>query len=206
MDVRVARPSSEPEAEHIVVIDALRACVTACSILDSGAEAVRVVTNASEYDGLVVGEDNGERLDGAVADNSPTDIYLMEPWDWDEVGLCTTNGASAVEAASASERMWLCCLPNVEAVAAELSGASEVCIVPAGRHGEPAVEDDYTARRLVEELRNQTIVAGGSLSVFVGSDTGQYLAESSRMTDVLFSALAHIDVVPAGRYKTFVAV
>ncbi|PSP75189.1 hypothetical protein BRC86_04055 [Halobacteriales archaeon QS_3_64_16] len=166
MDVTVLSASDAEEAlteeDCAVVIDALRASATAIALLESGAKSVvPVAGDGADRFGeevLKVGEHHGERIEGFDLGNSPLAVReRADLFDGEDVVLRTTNGTRCVERVDGAGTVVMGSLLNAEALIEtcrdRLSAESRVVFVPAGRRGDPAPEDTYTAVALARRLQ-----------------------------------------------------
>src|SRR5437867_6608448 len=150
----------------VVVIDVLRATSTIVTALAAGAkaivpaasseEAVRLTTNLERNGIVLAGERRMLKIDGFALGNSPRE---MTP---DVVGgktvfLATTNGTPALVAAQGGDPVLVGGAVNfkalVERARALFVERGDLVIVCAGREREFALEDGYTAGRLVRALK-----------------------------------------------------
>lgn len=209
-----------------VVVDALRASVTVITLLDCGAKAVEPVSEVPkdrDEERVYVGEDHGERIDGFDFGNSPLELIDSRSQVRNKhVVLRTTNGTRAVKVVEDAGYVIMGSLTNLDAVIRACENLSEsegaVWFVPAGRHGEPAPEDDYTVLRYIEELseRNENtdesrgmtgseILDSNRRSLFSESDTGEFLRDRGKSRDVSFCSQTNIfDVVPLLNHGVFI--
>jgi 2-phosphosulfolactate phosphatase len=155
-------PAETVSAPTGIVVDVLRATSTIVQALEAG---YRRVLSCSEVDeatalrdadggGVLAGERKCVRIPGFDLGNSPREF--LEPRG-ETVILTTTNGTRALVAAAAScERVYAGSLLNLAAVAeAARRDGGDVTVVCAGVLGEFAMDDAYTAGRIVELLGGQ---------------------------------------------------
>jgi 2-phosphosulfolactate phosphatase len=152
-------PAETISAPTGIVIDVLRATSTIVQALDSGYWRVlscsevdeAVALREADGQGLLAGERKCVRIPGFDLGNSPREF--LEPRG-ESVILTTTNGTRALVAAAAScERVLAGSLLNLAAVVEEARrDGGDVAIVCAGVLGEFAMDDAYTAGRIVELL------------------------------------------------------
>ena len=152
-------PAEAAEAPTGLVVDVLRATSTVAQALASGYGRVLCCADVEEAralrgsDGSVVlaGERLCVRIPGFDRGNSPREFI---DGDGETVVLTTTNGTRAIVAAAAQcARVYTASLLNLEAVVAAARGDGEdVAIFCAGVEAELALDDAYTAGRLVEAL------------------------------------------------------
>lgn len=145
------------------VIDALRASATICSALHHGARAVvpvaavddalRVADTIGRADCVLAGERQCLRIEGFQLGNSPQDA-VAEVVAGKTVVMTTTNGTQALLAAQASMQVYVAAASNLSLAGARAAEARKaghpILILCAGREGEFALDDAYTAGRLVE--------------------------------------------------------
>lgn len=145
----------------VVVIDVLRMTTTAAVLVAAGVEAIRVVADLEEArrlaaaDGAMLLGERGERaLPGFDGGNSPLE-YLGRDLRGRRVVLTTSNGAKAVEAGAAADRLLLGAVVNAPAVArAVLAGAPErVSLSCAGTGGRISLDDLLGAACIAHELQ-----------------------------------------------------
>ena len=211
----------------IVVIDVLRATTTIIAALANGAkavvptasseEAVRL-TGHLERDGyLLAGERKSLKIEGFALGNSPREM-IPEAVAGRTVFLATTNGTPALVASQGGDPVLVGAAVNFTALAERarglLSEREEVVIVCAGRERQFALEDAYTAGRLVKAVRkggrkvalndaarvalDLTARYDNWLDAFEQSEAARQLAEAGLAEDVVFSAKAdRFGVVPA---------
>jgi 2-phosphosulfolactate phosphatase len=147
---------------EVVVIDVLRATSTILAALENGAArvlpvesietATRLVSLSDRGDKLLAGEQKGQPIEGFDLFNSPTEL------DRETIGgrtmiLATSNGTPAMAAAaSKAGRLIVCSILNVDAVAKEISGRSDLVIICSGNNGRIAGEDLLCAGLLLGAL------------------------------------------------------
>jgi 2-phosphosulfolactate phosphatase len=210
----------------VVVIDVLRAGSTVVTALAAGAkavvpassseEAVRLTANLAK-DGIVLaGERRMLKIEGFGLGNSPRE---MTP---DAVGgktvyLSTTNGTPALVAVQGGDPVLVAAALNFSAAAerarAVFQQRGDLVIVCAGREKQFALEDAYTAGRLIKAvkkgarkltLNDAAQVAldlaaqqGGWRDAFAASDAARQLTEAGLGEDVTYCAQPdRVSVVP----------
>jgi len=160
VDVAI-HPDVPAPADVVVVVDTVRATTTIAHALAGGyrrvvcvpdpaaahAEAARIGPGA-----VLAGEEKGARIEGFALGNSPTEF---SPARGDDVVFVTRNGVQAILAASREAGTVVCgALVNLDAVARvlrpRLADGASLVVRCAGTRGAVAVEDCYTAGRLVE--------------------------------------------------------
>ena len=161
-DVRVHvafTPAEAAEAPTGLVVDVLRATSTIAQALGAGYGRVLCCAEVEEARALrdsaggavLAGERMCVRIPGFDLGNSPREFVNG---GGETVVLSTTNGTRAiVAAASRCKRVYAASLLNLDAVvAAARREREDVAIICAGVEGEFALDDAYTAGRLVEAL------------------------------------------------------
>jgi len=201
----------------VVVVDALRASTTVITALANGAkavipaataeEAVRLASNL-EKDGVVLaGERKSLKIEGFALGNSPREMTAAAVGG-KTIVLATTNGTPALVAAQGGDPVLVGAPANFRALAARaravLEQRGELVVLCAGRDKQFAVEDGYTAGRLIKAVRrgvkrlelNDAARAAIALTDAVatwtealeGSDAARQLAEADLAEDVSFAA------------------
>ncbi len=213
--------------EHgVVVIDVLRAGSTLVTALAAGAkavvpassseEAVRLTANL-EKDGIVLaGERRMLKIEGFGLGNSPREM-TREAVGGKTVYLATTNGTPALVAVQGGDPVLVAAALNFSAAAerarAVFQKRGDLVIVCAGREKQFALEDAYTAGRLIKAvkkgarkltLNDAAQVAldlaaqqGGWRDAFAASDAAHQLADAGLGEDVTYCAQPdRVGVVP----------
>ena len=164
MRIDVAFTPAEVRPTHVaVVVDVMRATSVIAQALASGYRRVLCCREIEEArairaelgDAAVVGgERNAQRIDGFDLGASP--LEYLEPRAETAI-LTTTNGTRTIlAAASTSEVVLLGCLLNLDAVtAAAREPGEDVTVVCAGYQGAFAIDDAYTAGRIVALLEGE---------------------------------------------------
>ncbi|WP_114312788.1 2-phosphosulfolactate phosphatase [Thermus caldifontis] len=132
-----------------IVVDVIRATTTAALYLRAGAkalvlapgiEAARTLRQEGE---VLAGEVGGLPPEGFDLGNSPREVDGVAG---KTVVMATTNGTRAAHAAIGARHILLGSLQNAQAVAEVAAGSGgEVAIVCAGKEGNMALDDLYTA-------------------------------------------------------------
>ena len=150
----------------VIVIDALRATTTVITALANGAkavipaatseEAVRLASNL-EKDGVVLaGERKSVKIAGFALGNSPREMTPAAVAG-KTIVLATTNGTPALVAAQGGDPVLVGAPANFKALAEGARGLlaqrGDLVIMCAGREKQFALEDAYTAGRLVKAIR-----------------------------------------------------
>ncbi|HMC08966.1 MAG TPA: 2-phosphosulfolactate phosphatase [Actinomycetota bacterium] len=159
---------SAPElaGRGVVVIDVLRAATTVITALANGAkaivpaatseEAVRLTANLEKDGLLLAGERKCLKIEGFALGNSPREM-TPEVVSGKTIFLATTNGTPALVAAQGGDPVMVGGAVNfkalVERARAVFAERGDLVIVCAGREREFALEDAYTAGRLVRALK-----------------------------------------------------
>jgi 2-phosphosulfolactate phosphatase len=210
----------------VVVIDALRATTSIIAAVASGAkavipaatseEAVRLASQLEKDGVLLAGERKSLKIEGFALGNSPREMTRAAVGG-KTVVLATTNGTPALVAAQGGEPVLVGAPANLRAVAerarAVLAKRGDLVILCAGRERQLALEDAYTAGRLVKavkrgirklELNDAARAALALTDQFASwtealeqSEAGRQLADLDLADDVRFAAQAdRFDVVP----------
>jgi 2-phosphosulfolactate phosphatase len=162
VEVRVHVAFTPAEAARVptgIVVDVLRASSTIVQALDAGYGRVLCCAEIEEAravrdeagDAVLAGERAAEPIEGFDLGNSPRDF--LEPRA-ETLVLTTTNGTRAVVTAAADcDVVLVGSLLNLDAVAATARAqGTDVEIVCAGVDGAFALDDAYSAGRIVELL------------------------------------------------------
>ena len=156
--------SGDVTGRTVFVIDTLRSTTTICTALGHGArgiipvdsvdEAMRLAQTLERKEVLLAGERHCVRMEGFDLGNSPlemTDSVVRGK----TLVMSTTNGTRAVLATTGAARVYLAAGVNLAAagaVAREAVAKEEgYLVLCAGRAGAFAMEDAYTAGRLILE-------------------------------------------------------
>lgn len=201
----------------VVVIDVLRAATTIITALASGAravvpaasaeEAVRLTTNLEKNGLVLAGERKSLKIEGFALGNSPREM-TPEAVGGKSVFLATTNGTPALVAAQAGDPVLVGAAANFSALAERARqlfvARGDLGIICAGREKQFALEDAYTAGRLVKAVKkgarkvalndaalvalNLTRQYRGWAEALGRSEAARQLAEADLGADVAFSA------------------
>ena len=150
------------------VVDAIRASTTLVALAEAGdpevwvardIEEARLVASKLGPGALICGESGGVKPEGFDWGNSPREI-ADEDFHDRTVVFATTNGSRALHQWSVSRRTYVAALRNVgaatwrvlEAAAEGPVDSTMVSIVCAGREGEVALDDIYTAGEMVRRM------------------------------------------------------
>jgi len=210
----------------VVVIDVLRATSTIVSALAAGAKAivpaassdevVRLTANLEKNGIVLAGERRLQKIEGFSLGNSPREM-TPDQVSGKTVYLSTTNGTPALVAAQGADPVLVGAAVNFGAVgeraAALLRERGDLVIICAGREKQIALEDAYTAGRIVRTARKglRKVVLNDSADValglaqrysswvdaFTASDAGRALQALGMEQDVQFCAgVDKYDLVP----------
>jgi len=201
----------------VVVIDVLRAGTTVVTALASGAkavvpavtaeEAVRLTAPLEKNGLLLAGERKCLKIEGFALGNSPREM-TPEAVAGKTIFLATTNGTPALVAAQGGDPVLVGTAVNFRAAAERartiFGERGDLVIVCAGREKQFALEDAYTAGRLVKVVKQGvrkvvlndgaqvavklTVQYQGWAAAFGRSEAARQLAEAGLGDDVLFSA------------------
>lgn len=166
--------ANDVQGRAVFVIDTLRATSTICTALASGAraiipaasteDAIRIAQNLENVDVLLAGERNAVRIEGFALGNSPRE---MTP---DIVGgktlvMSTTNGTGALLATQGASLVLLASPLNLATAARRarelIAENRSLLILCAGRESAFALEDAYTAGRLLFEALGRRWIRRG---------------------------------------------
>lgn len=148
-----------PQRTASIVVDVVRASTSIVTLFDRGCPAIHVARTldagrefARTRRLLLCGEEGGARPEGFDYGNSPTE-FAAERFDQRATVLCTTNGTVALHAVAPSPAVFVGCLANAGAVVAAAVAAAQTAgaltIVCAGSNRHVALDDVWTAGRLV---------------------------------------------------------
>lgn len=154
--------ASEVAGRPAFVVDTLRAGTTVCAALARGArgvipvasieEAMKLAQTLERRDVLLAGERSAVRIAGFDLGNSPLEMTEDVVRDKTLV-MTTTNGTRALLATTGAGTVHLAAAVNLAAAAARARQALEehqdLLILCAGREQAFALEDAYTAGRLI---------------------------------------------------------
>ncbi|HLQ24194.1 MAG TPA: 2-phosphosulfolactate phosphatase [Gemmatimonadales bacterium] len=165
---------SAPElvGRGVIVLDVLRTTTTVITAVANGAkavvpaatseEAVRLTANLEKDGLLLAGERKSLKIEGFALGNSPREMTPAAV-SGKTIFLATTNGTPALVAAQGGDPVLVGGVVNFKAlvararaVFAERGEEADLVIVCAGREGDFALEDAYTAGRLVRALKRGT--------------------------------------------------
>ena len=155
-----------------VVIDVLRATSSIATALYNGCEQllpVETVEEARELrtekytDALLAGEREAILIPGFDLGNSPFD-YDKPKVHGRTIIMTTTNGTSALHAASRAETVYTASFVNAGAVCEAVGGISDLVIVCAGTKGRFSVEDTLCAGLLADRLSDGAVLGDTALA------------------------------------------
>ncbi|MGH7528820.1 MAG: 2-phosphosulfolactate phosphatase [Gemmatimonadales bacterium] len=210
----------------VIVVDVLRATSTVVMALAAGAravvpaasaeEAVRLTANLERGGLVLAGERRLQKVPGFGLGNSPREM-TPETVGGKTVYLATTNGTPALLTAQGGDPVLVAAAVNFTAVAerarALFAERQDLVIICAGRDKQFALEDAYTAGRLIKTIRkgirklalNDAAQVsldlagqqGGWRDAFAASDAARLLGDVGLAEDVSFCAHPdRVGVVP----------
>jgi 2-phosphosulfolactate phosphatase len=212
----------------VVVIDVLRATSTIVTALAAGAkaivpaassdEAVRLTSNLEKNGIVLAGERRLMKIEGFALGNSPREM-TAEAVGGKTLFLATTNGTPALLAAAGGEPVLVAAALNFSAVAERartlFTERGDLVIVCAGRDKQFALEDAYTAGRLIKAVKkgvppkkltlndaaqvslDLAAQQGGWQDALGASDAARQLGEAGFAEDVKFCASPdRLSIVP----------
>jgi 2-phosphosulfolactate phosphatase len=201
----------------VVVIDVLRATSSVVMALAAGAkavipsatseEAVRLTANLEKNGFVLAGERRMLKVEGFGLGNSPREM-TAEAVGGKTVFLATTNGTPALVAAQGGDPVLVAAALNFSAVAERartlFADRGDLVIICAGREKQFALEDAYTAGRLIKAVKkgvrkvtlndagqvslDLAAQHGGWLDAFGASDAARQLTDVGLGEDVVFCA------------------
>ncbi|HEX9754246.1 MAG TPA: 2-phosphosulfolactate phosphatase [Gemmatimonadales bacterium] len=204
----------------VFVVDTLRAGTTVCAALAHGARGVIPVASIEEAmklsqtlergEVLLTGERSTVRIEGFDLGNSPLEMTEATVRGKTLV-MTTTNGTRAILATAGAEEVYLAAAVNLGVAGARarevLAARDDLLVLCAGREHAFALEDAFTAGRLIfEALEGRRIKKGLNdaalvsvdlahrygrrwLRPFLLSRAGRELATTGFRDDVLEAAL-----------------
>ena len=210
----------------VIVIDVLRATTTIVTALANGAkavvpaatseEAVRLTANLEKNGYLLAGERRSLKIEGFQLGNSPREM-TADAVRGKTIYLATTNGTPALVSTQGAELVMIAAAANFKAAVARakahFDARGEIAIVCAGRDRQFALEDAYTAGRLVKALKKgvKKVVLNDAAEVALalttmyddwadaleGTAAARQLEEAELADDIAFSAKQdRFDTVP----------
>ena len=200
--------------DALVFIDALRTSNTIIALLHSGVakvipvsgvdEARKMREEKKEDNVIFAGERGGEKLDFCDYGNSPAEIIAdREKIKGKTAVVTTTNFTEIFERYKKYDCFKMVgSLLNLEGVKDIASSGrfKNVFLIPAGRRGEPAPEDEETALYIKDYLEGEVRMkktSGSLLDAYRGSESGSNLRKLGYGDDVeLCLRMNHTDIVP----------
>jgi 2-phosphosulfolactate phosphatase len=212
----------------VVVIDVLRATSTIVTAVSAGAkaivpaassdEALRLTSNLEKNGFVLAGERRSLKIEGFGLGNSPREM-TPESVGGKTVFLATTNGTPALLAAQGGDPIMVGSALNFSAVAERarnlFTQRGDLVLVCAGREKQFALEDAYTAGRLIKAVKkgvppkklalndaaqvslDLAAQQGGWLDAFAASAAARQLHEAGLAEDVRYCAHPdRVSVVP----------
>lgn len=179
LNVILKKEAIDPEKitdEHVIVIfDILLATSTIVSMLQHGAKEVYPVTNQLEAlslreglvnkSPLVIGEENGQLIDGFLA---PNPLSLREKVNDRAVILLTTNGTVAIQTVAHAQAVYVASLLNGKAIAqkviAHFPFDKTVHLVCSGSSNQFCMEDFYGVGFVIDEIVKELGEVGCTLT------------------------------------------
>ncbi len=201
----------------VVVIDVLRATTTVITALANGAkavipaatseEAVRLASNLEKDGVLLAGERKSVKIEGFALGNSPREMAAAVVAG-KTIVLATTNGTPALVATQGGDPVLVGAPANFKVLTERartiLAQRGDLVIVCAGRDKQFAIEDAYTAGRLIKAVKRglkkvalndaarAAVALVGELAgwseALEESEAARQLAEVDRAADVAFAA------------------
>ncbi len=203
----------------VVVIDVLRATSTIVTALAAGAKAivpaassdevVRLTSNLEKNGIVLAGERRLLKIEGFNLGNSPREM-TREAVAGKTLFLATTNGTPALLAAQGGDPVLVAAALNFSAVAERarhlFAERGDLVVICAGRDKQFALEDAYTAGRLIKAVKkgvppkklmlndaaqvsfDLAAQQGGWQDALGASDAARQLGEAGLGEDVKFCA------------------
>lgn len=203
------------ETHAIVAVDIFRATTVIVTALACGhpiypVSTVEEATLAGTRlnDPLLAGEQAGIKPDGFDLNNSPAAIEMLP--NCRPIVLVTSAGTKLLSEARGASSIYVACLRNMIATAAQLIGTHRrIALIGAGTRGEARPEDQYTCARIAELLQSQgympedqrTIAElsewqGVAVQEMRSSPSADFLRGTNQLDDLEF-VLSHVDDVDA---------
>lgn len=203
------------ETHAIVAIDVFRATSVIVTALACG-HPIYPVSTVDEAlvaagrlnDPLLAGEQAGIKPEGFDLNNSPAAIEELP--NCRPIVLVTSAGTKLLSEARGARSIYVACLRNMIATAAQLVGMHRrVALIGAGTRGEPRPEDQYACARIAEMLHSQGYVPedqrtvaelsewrGVAVDEMRGSPSVDFLRSTGQLADLEF-VLSHVDDIDA---------
>ncbi len=186
----------EIQGSTAVIIDVLRSSSSIIAAMGNGAEmiipvdgveaACNLVESSERGVKLLAGERSGFPLDGFDLGNSPFE-FMEESIKGKTIILTTSNGTRAIVEASKAERILICAINNVGAVAEAVRDAGGLSIICCGDEGVLAAEDMLCGGILIGELSGiideESIDDTGRLALMLAERHGDRPEELLRSCD-----------------------
>ncbi len=199
----------------IVAVDVFRATTVIVTALARG-HAIYPVASVDEattvarqlHDPLLAGEQAGIKPDGFDLNNSPAAIEQLQ--NCRPIVLVTSAGTQLLSEARGASSIYVACLRNIIATAAQLIDAHRhVALIGAGTRGQPRPEDQYACARIAELLQSQGFTPendrtvdemrtwrGVDVQAMRTSPSADFLRETRQHQDLEF-VLSHVDDIDA---------
>jgi len=218
--------AGELTGRGVIVLDVLRATTTVITAIANGAravipaasseEAVRLASNLERDGVLLAGERRSLKIEGFALGNSPLEM-TPEVVGGKTIVLATTNGTPALVAAQGGDPVLVGAVANFTALTRRarevLLERGELVIICAGREREFALEDAYTAGRIIKALKRGrggmelNDAATATLAIvrsfeswadaFAGTAAARQLVDAQLDDDIAFAAKQdRFDLVP----------
>lgn len=179
---------TDMQGRTVVVVDLLRASTTIAVALANGAkavlpaasteEALRIAQNLERDQLILAGERKSVRIEGFALGNSPLE-FTPEVVAGKTIVLTTTNGTQALIAAQGAKEILVAAAVNfsvvVQRARAALEAGSDLIVLCSGQDRRFAIEDAFTAGRLLKVLLPE-----GGLKVVSTNDGGLASLEIAR--------------------------
>jgi 2-phosphosulfolactate phosphatase len=203
------------DTHTVVAVDVFRATTVIVTALACGHPIypVSTVEEATEVaaglrDPLLAGEQAGVKPEGFHLNNSPAAIESLP--NCRTIVLVTSAGTRLLSEARGARSIYVACLRNMIATAAQLIGAHRrIALIGAGTRGERRPEDQYACARIGELLASQGYLPEDNRTVDEMADwrgvgveslrrspSVAFLRETGQMDDVEF-VLSHVDDIDA---------
>ena len=207
LDVALAptllRPSDAELAEHVIVVDVIRATTTLCTFFDRGCREVLVAGSIDlarearrelTEDSLLAGEQGGTRPVRFDLGNSPVEASQQELTNA-VIVFATTNGTRALHASQGRASVFAGSMRNAQAVAAAVIGrilsdtsvTSRVTVLCAGFAEGPALDDTLCAGHIVKRILDHAANTFAALQVTDSALLALELAEGAPDTESILS-------------------
>lgn len=148
-----------------VVIDVIKFSTTVVQLLKNDVKYIKPFKDsdkAHEFKDkrenvVLVGEEDGVRVDGFDYNNSPTEIENSNLKNM-KVGIRTTNGTRAIKEIGMDNNIYIGGTINAKFLASELRKYDEkIYLVASGRHGKESIEDTVGAKLIKDYCENKPI-------------------------------------------------